>query len=226
MRSVKAWVNSKHKDYWTGVQLYERYGTNRTLIRLFKRKESAYTRQKLAEELRKLAEKPKKQNYKVTQRYSDTAKSPVNHQELPDVLKKLDIEKGKLFKEAAQLHEQISEQMEDMPKANRLKAKDTIERNFKRIEQIWADIDYWQQHGELPEHLKETPKDEGERIRLSDFINRRKNVPTYISKAKKELEKTTDKVKKQEIQARIDQFNEELAQLKEIERVGWIVKLE
>jgi len=222
MDKVKAYLKVKHKDYWEGVRLYEQHApaASQALLRQLKKGETAYRKEKLIEALQTLPAKEKQANYNLTQRYAQPAKPRTDHQQLPEVLQKKDVEKAQLFKQANKLHYHLDQLQTDH---KRKEAAAKIMDCFHHISQIWADIDYYHAHGQLPEHLKEKPADQGNRLKLSEFLKRYENIPSKLTRARKKLKQNITEQERDQLNDKIQKLEQERQRLNQIADDGFIV---
>lgn len=187
MQEIQAWF--KNSDYYEGVALYDKYGQNSFLKKLFASGPSDYNNKKLREELDSLNSNnsdtssensnqipivsAKKSDYSEN---SDRIPSPKAHQYYLDLLKKRD-----------QLLKQLERCMSllDISKSSNIlfeTAKQILSLHNQKV-RVWEQIDYYDDHGRFSEPiaLKQVKTDELQRLYVQ------------ISKAEKRLK--SDKVK-------------------------------
>lgn len=211
--TIREWLSSI-RNYDTGRLLYEKHGNNVTLKRTFNRGISDYNKEKLVYELEKLVGvdevdvpkvivAPEFQHVKVVFK-----NEPVDISTLPADLLEKHVRKGKLFQEASYTHAQLHHLKTD---EERLEYAKKIVLNFKEIDSIWAELDYFKEHGKpfyipVPEEFKNV-KDTGL------LYKKRNNLRSLVSKVKKKIQIPKPK------QKHIDQLQKLEMELKEIERM-------
>lgn len=208
MKEVQNWL--KEKDYDEGVKLYCRIGSDSFLKSIFESGDTFYTRQKLLEELSKfITEKPispvrqwnpsdydKEFNDAFTDALTksfqaESTQSIINEQcpintstNLEQNYNQNNFRYLKLCKRRDELNRQISRNMvlldETRSKSRRHETAKQILSLDRKKREIWAEIDYYTEHGELmPVAVKKEPK--------TDEIQR---LYVQIYKAEKRLQKT------------------------------------
>lgn len=200
---IRAWLDSKNKDYKIGVGLYEKYATPALLLVLFKSKESSFNKNKLIAELTKLCSAFDASQLSKKTTNNTPAKSPIDEKyvratdNIPEVLKPLYDLKITSYKQLSALHNKLCEitlqELNNFNKkrnyaAERLSIQDEMMILDEVNEQCWYKIHYFNEHGNLPKDESEEFVIENKTIR--ELVNLEKAIPTYISKintaAKKE----------------------------------------
>lgn len=203
---IQRWINDSDREYETGRLFYEEVGSSRYLKNLFSSGEDGYNSIRLLTELKlivknsphllinsgpdKSAAAPAAPAAPVTpgneqdlssensyRQFSQKRVPDINTADLPEDLQLLVMEKGSLYKQACSQHSRL----ELLPDDNaRMKAVNIITSNFKRIDEIWRELDYWNQH------KMRRPKDGMDLTKLSmvKLIARKNTIRTYISKLK------------------------------------------
>ncbi len=161
---IQLWIIGG-KDFQSGAAIYQQHGTNAGLKALFKI-ETAYSRRRLEEELPKLIidspakESPSRQREKYTV------------DQLPPHLQEKYRKKAKLYAQASGLHHQMKKADNNISRA--FIRKEIIELD-KEINAIWDECDAW---------MNEPPKTKS-KMSISELYQKRNNLRSQISKAKK-----------------------------------------
>ena len=198
--AIERWLHNPSRDYATGYALYQRYGKSRFLIDLLGQGEDEYNRGRLLQELKALnsaivvpavaANEVKNQgaereipsgefsSLQSYTRFSPPQREPVQTDQLPESLQKLVVEKSSLYKQCCSLHQRLEYMPSDKERAA---AAALICDHFHRIEEIWQQLDYYQQHKIIrPKHGKDLTQ-----LSLTTLIKRRNTLRTYMSRLKK-----------------------------------------
>lgn len=164
MKDVQEWF--ENKDYDEGLKLYDKYGDSSFLKELFRSGETDFTRNKLTDELINIAAEVKGKR--------EIVNSPVPEPEpKPEPVKpdhKSSFAYLKLCKRRDDLNRQISRNMvlldESRSKNRRFEAAKQIIGLDRKKREVWAEIDYFTEHGHLmPVAVKKEPKtDEIQRL--------------------------------------------------------------
>lgn len=194
---IHIWLKNIHKDYATGIDLYERYSDKKWLA-LFKSGESSFTFHKLVDELEKLKgnenEKPIASGKTAPpdfKRYTAPKQAPIDKAALPPALKELDIKKGELFREASYLHATMCQLPDDSQHdAERKNMAERIIFLFDEIKAIWSRLDHYAATGELPQEKK---KPDYAELSELDLHKKRNSIRAMLSRAKRNNNK--EKVK-------------------------------
>lgn len=193
------WLNSE-RDYSAGALCYATYGSNINLKRVFSRPQSQYSFTKLVDELTALAGVKKVDEVVDTTSADDfvkhtVSKSPqINYSNLPPELDALVVKKGLLYKQASWTHAQLNKINDD---AERLESAKIIVNNFKVIDEIWEQLDYYEKHKQLMPG-KKTSDIDLEIASESQLLLKRNNLRAHISKLKKKPRRAADLLLKQQ----------------------------
>ena len=137
------WVNNPNRLFKQGVDLYRKYGGNKTLLSLFERKgEGSFTRVKLLEELIPIEKKIN--TVRSSSAPAVRAATTVAVQKMPDSLNLKMKEKGELYARANQLHARLPLLRDN---SERLEAALELMDLFDRISAIWKEYDLWRGTG-------------------------------------------------------------------------------
>lgn len=219
------WLNDPEKTAKKGIMLYAEHGVNINIMRKIKRISDERAIGLLETQFKKLlgmsilpeqidADAKKVQrdvgpvhntNKEVREKTDPFPKKKSRPKELVEIYK----EKDKLYVKAKNLNSMLIAKGDEMDqykptderylklKAERKKiAKEVIEL-FNEINKQWKLIDYYAEHGKLPEPEMMEPKAEI-KADVDDPValdKRYRTLSTYISKAKKKPERNQDKLK-------------------------------
>jgi hypothetical protein len=178
--AISNWLRSE-QDYQAGLALLEQHSGEGPLIRLLKTGDSPYTRAKLLQELQQLVTQPGPEKPLI----SDQLPIPVP----PEQITRLIEQRKKLYKESARLHSQLTLLASDR---ERLEHALTIRKNFRLVNQYWAQIKQFEQTGQLPQPEADPvllPPVPAEPVAM---LERLRNVRTYISKHKNNPKRADD----------------------------------
>lgn len=212
-KEISSWLANPEKDYAQGAALYNKYGKSKHLARLFVLKHSIGSYQeKIIYELGKLAElpaaakkpvrvkkvaakapkaKPVPPTVQEIEKAVKVPKSTFTAEEfdaLPDEVKELEKQWKQLYKERAHVRAALPHLPEQ---EDRKKAALLILQQGTTIQQIFDDIQYYKDHGFLPDRKaleKQVPDTLAEVTaeipRTRSRISRNKNKKTEEAKAK------------------------------------------
>lgn len=175
---ISNWLDGR-QNFDEGFAIYKKYGDNEALVEIFDCGPNRFTIRKLTEALEEL-------NGKLSEEKIITEK--IDKKTLPADIKILHDNTMNLYKDMATKHQQLDKDMsEDQRKilaSEILDADDTISANFEII-------DHYHDTGERkPQEIKKTRR--GKEIAdMSpvELMNALSSIPTYITKAKKQLKK-------------------------------------
>jgi len=203
--AIERWLNNSPRDYSTGFALYQRYGKSRFLLELLGQGEDEYNTQRLLLELKNInshlvlppvgvaspsgGTSPREVPSGVFSsldsytRFSPVQREPIQTDQLPESLQKMVVEKSSLYKQCYSLHQRLEYLPSDKERAS---AAQLICDHFRRIDEIWQQLDYYQQHKILrPKHGKDVSK-----LSITVLIKRRNTLRTYVSRLRKAPEST------------------------------------
>lgn len=181
MQAIQTWLNSS-REYLAGVSLYVTYGTNNFLKKRFQSSPDAYSKQKLAEELQKLVGKV---GLTIQVVEGGPKPPPTNSQE----------EHAKylaLLRKRDEIVRQIDRNMALLDFSNNKNVLHETAKQILRLHQtkteIWAQIDFYQEHGcfELPPQKKEQSRDKEIQLLYQAIskANKRLKNPDYKNRTK------------------------------------------
>lgn len=208
MERIIFWLESKDSDYFEGLRLYESLPThNKNLVRNLKRTESAFNRQKLIYELKKVVNVPIQKKELPTSTTSPVVEItispspvltsvqiqekktvPLFHQ-LPAQVRPILLEANNLFKENCLLKTELNELQADQ-EAEALSIQVLIDRNEKANTLAWSKIDYYLEHKCLPP----TSKVSLSKWSIDKLMYKRNLLEASLSKQRKRLTANKDKL--------------------------------
>lgn len=163
MQTIESWIAGNY-DYSEGLTLYRKHGSNKILLSLLERGETAFNRQKLITELSKL-------------RTVAPEALPIN--ELPTDFVELEAKTKKLYGEMAYKKSQLHT-IKD-PEQRRDICLEIIDTFYDHLHPDFEKLDYFRRHGRFPEEPLKIEVSITDPVML---INRRNALRSYISKAK------------------------------------------
>ena len=180
-------------DFKEGVELYNRYSKDKAYSSLFG-SESGYARRKLIEQLGLISksavvEHPKSVKIPDIEAYRSKRESKVEHidyKSLPDFLKEKVKHKRALYTQARDMHASLS--IEKWTDADRFEIASKILENFDFIDDIWKELEDYQERGIL-----RTPsqKELGlEQMNALELANLRDNYKKNLYKVRKDPSKS------------------------------------
>lgn len=231
IKEIRRWLSGK-RNYEAGRLLYEKYGRNHNLKRIFTRGPNNFNTPKLLQELQMIlnraisreAEAADKKVIAIGQKLSNKKneqapgslpkssdfiktgpgpKKPIRIDQLPPRLRELAVKKGDLYREVAYLHSQLLH----LDEVKRKEACRRIIENGDKIRAIWEELDYYHDHG------KEKPIEAaGKKIELPEnpvtLHQQLLNLRSRLSKARRDPQKNADKIN--ELESLIRQTEERL----------------
>lgn len=173
MEAIDKWFTNT--DYWEGVSLYEKYGDNDFLKNLFSSSKSSYNESKLYEELKAL----------IKNNSRDIVKEELVIKTQPNIflIKKKEHELQQIYRALDNNRYQLMRATSD--KTRREYAFQILKLQQKK-QTIYRELDYMQEFGTLPR----------KRIKQENYSTPEiQRLYVQISKAKKRLEKSPDKIR-------------------------------
>jgi len=173
------------EEYTDGVKLYEKFGTDNFLKRLFAKGFGKYNRDRLRSELEKL-------NQVLQDPPAPAARFTIENSSaydtLPLEIKELNSKKDSAFKEMRDLHSRLLL----MSPRDRSIATFRILDLEKQVKHMWQKLDHY------AEHKKIAPEDPLPVIpsSLADLIRRRTNLRCYVSKGRIKYQVELDLIEK------------------------------
>jgi uncharacterized coiled-coil DUF342 family protein len=207
--AIEQWL--KAPDYGSGVQLYVQYGSNAFLKDCFSNKQLPLSR--LVKELSALNENsaPIKKEVKVLVVEEPKPVTSVDKRmvkpdpSVPKEIAELEKKWREHYASADALHRDL---LQTATKAKRKQMALEVVQNMDMVRDIWYRIQYWRENGVLYKEQVDVVVQAEET--LLDTINKVRNLPTYITKAKKQVPGIKDVKRLQSVMANIDQKEAEL----------------
>lgn len=192
--AIDEWLRDPERSYSDGVSLYETHGKSKFLKNLFASSEDDFNLERLYQELKKIqdaaidsgsaGDKALTEESKVDQelesfkRFTTVQVPAIDTSKLPHELQVLAAEKGQLYRQAVALHSRLALMQSD---DDRKKAAERIVHLFYRIDEIWSELDFFNEYG--------TIKPKGEDLtKLSTIalLKRRNNCRSNLSRHKQD----------------------------------------
>jgi len=207
---IHKWVNSD-QDYFSGVQIYDRYGRNPNLARILRRGGATVkNRLTLSYELGKIAKQiavsenvpamkkpPEKQEIKKAEQ-SETSEVPT--------IEILRSEQKMCYKMLDNLHAILPYK----EKTERMNIAFQILELDDRLKEITIRIEHFDKHGVIPvQPVKDEPKTLSD-LNTAELIKRQMTVRTYITRYKTKLEKSKSLKKRSRYQELLDKYQLEM----------------
>jgi len=225
--SITAWLNSPNKNYTHGKLLYHQYGSDRLILTIIESGSGTYHFNKLSEALSLLNEQsdlqPKQIVYvppavedpdqtEVPKITSPNSKVKTNLDDAPPEIRAIRNEKNEKFAEAR--HALAVARVSDS-KEHRLEKALLILDNMDIVNESWLVMDTWRETGKITEKQNEQVVASVSELNLQQLLTEEKNLPTYISKARKRHTRHTDPVKKTKALAKVQSL---ISRLNEVKR--------
>jgi tellurite resistance-related uncharacterized protein len=142
---IQIWLN-EGRDYYEGLELCRRYVKNKTLLDLLETGDTSFTRKKMLAALNAIDEEAILDSSRPDPIQRKLKLPEYDYYSLPENLQEKHRMKAKLYRDAGILHEQLwylqGKELED--------AAGAIVTMMRANQQLWEELDYYQQHGELP----------------------------------------------------------------------------
>lgn len=193
-------------EYAAGVKLYHHYGSNAFLKDCFAAKQLPLTR--LKQELQKLSDAHVVMEEPIATKQS--GKKGSHRMVLPDLsvpkeIQELEQKWKAHYAQADALHRDL---LHTGSKEARKKMAEAILQNMDVVRDLWYRIQYFRETGEVYKEAASAIVETEEC--LLDTIAKIKNLPTYITKAKKRIPAINDVARLQKLMAEIAQKEAEL----------------
>lgn len=224
--SITAWLNSPIKNYTHGKLLYHQYGNDRLILTIIESGSGTYHFSKLSEALALLNEQsnlePKQIVYvpsaavdadqTVVTGISSVNKVKTNLDDAPPEIRAIRNEKNEKFAEAR--HALAVARVSDS-REHRLEKALLILDNMDIVNESWLAMDTWRETGKITEKQNEQVVASVSELNLQQLLTEEKNLPTYISKARKRHAGHADPVKKTKALAKVQSL---ISRLNEVKR--------
>jgi hypothetical protein len=220
--AITAWLKDKVRHYETGALLYAEYGDSVLLKSFFAKGKSPYHIARLEAELEKLQSKviigltlPSPKERVVAPAPAVPAPSRPERFSLsdkewdaaPDYIKDLYAENNRLSSERQLNFHQARVAGSDEA---RLKLGLQILEASDKINQNWKEIKEFHATGKLKERLEKEQDRVVDDLTTQELMKEARNIPTYITKARKRLEQLPDGSKRNDVLARIQSYEVKL----------------
>jgi hypothetical protein len=197
---ITQWLDSREKNYLVGRALYEQYGTNSLLKTLFKNGDSDYHLTRLIESLEELnrqlhaidqKQQPQHQRFVIPPLESipvpatRMSLSDPAYQNAPEEIKDLYTANSRLNSRADLLYLQARSAP---TAAERLELSLAQLDDRQQVNENWQTIKEYHATGVVQEQVKEAEEKNVSELTVSELMALDKNLPTYISKARKSLQ--------------------------------------
>lgn len=195
MQEIIDWLNNPHRDYDAGVLLYEKYGNNRTILDLLKKKkrDAGFLMEKLEYNLAKIAAVPEPSvptaatiaapeiNIAERKFIKQLTEKNIHENDLPGDMKQKHARVKEIVPRLAALHNKLKTAPDDETRKRLAEELEILEN--EQIE-FWAEVD------KLKKEESPAPVTAAEiAAQVQQLTKRKKVVTDNISRAKKELEK-------------------------------------
>jgi hypothetical protein len=207
IQAIADWLNGD-RDFYSGVCLYELYGTSDILKLTFSFGVNAVTTAKLEEELLQL-------NRELSEDDRETVEVVSNV--LPDDIVSIERQAKDLFKEMAFLHASLENDQVNPTDEIRLQSALRIRELHLEIRSRYKMVDHFRETGERIVEAAAPVKSKFNLDAMSpvELVRRRLNILSYISKLKKETESNPSAQRLLKIQSRLENYNAELKAIEE-----------
>ena len=207
---IHKWVNSD-QDYFTGVQIYDRYGRNPNLARILRRGGATVkNRLTLSYELGKIAKQIAVSD-STPALVKPQVKQEIQKAELPVPSEVITIDK--LRSEQKMCYKMLDNLHAILPykeKPERMNIAFQILELDDRLKEITIRIEHFDKHGVIPaQPVKDEPKTLSD-LNTAELIKRQMTVRTYITRYKIKLEKSKSLKKRTRYQQLLDKYQLEM----------------
>ena len=224
--SITAWLISPNPNFIHGRMLYEQYGADRLILTIIQSGSGTYHFNKLFEAMVLLNQQsniepkritysppppeepaltePKEPGVSITKVKTDLDNAPPEIRAIRD-------EKNLKYAEAR--HALAVARVSDS-KEHRLEKALLILDNMDIVNESWLAMDTWRETGKIIELQKEEVIASVSELSLQELLQEQKNLPTYLSKARKRHNEHKDPVKKVKALAKVTSLSNRLSQVK------------
>lgn len=188
--SITTWLDNPQRSYHHGKALYEQYGNSASLLALIRSGSGNYHLSKLKEGLElvnkqcNLEPKPIVVGTYVKPEKPDLSKKNPDLANAPDAITEIRDEKNSRYAQARRLFENI--RIMDS-REHRLQAGLELLDHMDFVNDSWEVIDEWKESGKVREIQKVEAEKEVAELTMTELVKESNNLPTYISKDKKNL---------------------------------------
>lgn len=218
--SITAWLNSPSPNFLHGRLLYEQYGSDRLALTIIKSGSGSFHFEKLRIALEELNAHndlvPKQIVFKepVREQAISSAKEKGKHDLInaPEAIRTVRDEKNRIYAQARHWFTAIRGIDGD---EHRLEFALKILNAMDSVKESWEVIDNYISSGQITELKREETIAEVSSLNTSELLKASKNIPTYITKARKDITNATDPNKKAKHQVKLQDL---LTRLDEVKR--------
>jgi hypothetical protein len=203
MEEIKAWLQDLHRNYSDGIALFEKYGTNMTMVYNLRRINNTGNEERLVYELGKIADLPEEEVLAISNPVVEVEEQVVEGDQKP-ANKNSDLLQGLLDQRAAMYSDRnvISDTLADLQGEELKVASERVQKLDDEIIALTTQIQFVEANGFLPVPKVDLVED------LEDFKKKRKSLGEKLSRIKSELKITPGNLKKEaalaDIQSQIE----------------------
>jgi len=214
--SITAWLNTPNPNYTHGRLLYEQYGDDRLVLAIIKSGSGSYHFTKLHAAMVKLNERkdlepkritytPPAQDEPLQSQFNVTSKPKVKTDldDAPPEIRQIRNLKNEKFAEAR--HLLVVARVSDS-KEHRLEAALKILDNMDYVNESWLVMDTWRETGKILEMKKEQATVSVADLSTQELLQKDKNLPSYICKARGRYNEQTDPRRKTKALAKVQEL--------------------
>ena len=217
-KEIRQWLNSE-QDYERGVSLYEKYGADDFLKRMYAKGETAFNRRSLLEELEGICGHVKEVVLIEDVPVFSTLKRPLA--DYPKAVRELILKAGNLYKQAKKLHTELrlNKRMlagveEDFWPYLLIEERKATALNilklFEENRRCWLEVRYFEEHGKMlsPGKMPAFDLPEGNAdLKLEVF-----RLRPLVSKWRKRLGNAADPLRKAHCESKLKEYEKVLAE--------------
>ncbi|WP_231424015.1 hypothetical protein [Pedobacter sp. Leaf250] len=224
--SITAWLLSPNPNFIHGKLLFQQYGNDRLVETIINSGSGAYHFSKLRSALEKINESPgiePKQIVYTSPPVPDQpahaepptssliSKSKPDLDDAPAEIWAFRNQKNAIHAEARHLF--VTAKLMDS-KEHRLEAALRILDLMDQVNEYWLIIDTWRETGKILELKKEEAIAEVSALTIQELLQEQKNLPSYISKARKRFNDAKEPRKKTRALAKVESLVSRLTEVK------------
>jgi Txe/YoeB family toxin of Txe-Axe toxin-antitoxin module len=201
MEEIKAWLQDPDRNYFDGIALFEKYGTNMTMVYNLRRINSTGNEERLIYELGKIADLPEEEVLAI---FIPVVEEQIVEGEQKPERKNSDLLQGLLDQRAAMYSDRnvISDTLADLQGEELKVASERVQKLDDEIIALTTQIQFVEANGHLPVPKVDLVED------LEAFKKKRKSLGEKLSRIKSELKTTPGNLKKEaalvEIQSQME----------------------